>query len=114
MVYEFELERPLGPSVLRLGHHEAVTVEVRVNGQVAGHIPWRAADGLDLAPFWGEGSNRLEIEVVGSPRNLFGPFHLARGKVNFHEWTAFRPEGADETTGYVLKPYGLFDQVVLR
>jgi hypothetical protein len=116
MVYRFELERPAGErkrAVLHPGDFSATTLEVRANGAVAGQVPWRSAGGIDLTAFLREGTNSIEIEAVGSPRNLLGPFHLARGKVSFNEWSAFRPEGADYTPGYVLEPYGLFGQVVL-
>ncbi|MCE1196752.1 hypothetical protein LWX53_09680, partial [bacterium] len=133
MVYRFDLDwpqeeslpndRPLGErqdgecqphrAMLRLGDFSAVTVAVKVNGETLGQIPWRSANGLDLGGALRPGRNELEIEVVGSPRNLLGPFHLARGKVAFNEWSAFRPEGKDYTPDYVLQPYGLFGQVTL-
>lgn len=117
MVYRFEFDRPavrVGRPTLYLGDFSAITTEIRVSGHAAGRVPWRSADGIDLTDFLVDGSNSLEIEVVGSPRNLLGPFHLARGKVAFNEWSAFRPVGPDYTAEYVLEPYGLFSQVVLR
>ncbi len=117
MVYRFDLRRlstPSGRAVLRLGEFSAVTAEIRVNGEVAGRVPWRSADGVDIGAYLRDGDNAVEIEVVGSPRNLLGPFHLARGKVHFNEWSAFRPSGADYTPEYVLQPYGLFSQATLR
>lgn len=124
MAYRFDLEWPrtgqeprdkAAPrrAILRLGDFSAVTVAVKVNGETLGQIPWRSANGLDISAALRPGRNELEIEVVGSPRNLLGPFHLARGKVAFNEWSAFRPEGKDFTLGYVLQPYGLFGQVTL-
>ncbi len=113
MVYRFETEAPVGRAVLRLGAFSAVTVQVSVNGHVAGDIPWRSADGLDLSSAFHRGKNLVEIELVGSPRNMLGPLHLGRGKVHFNEWSSFRPEGHEYTPGYVLHPYGLFGQVTL-
>ena len=113
MVYGFEFDGPEERAVLRLGEYSAVTVEIRLNGRVAGQIPWRAANRVDLGGKIGAGRNFLEIEVVGSPRNLLGPFHLARGKVAFNEWSAFRTEGREQVADHVLHPYGLFGQVIL-
>ncbi|ULL16915.1 hypothetical protein DVH26_22215 [Paenibacillus sp. H1-7] len=56
-----------------------MTVEIRVNGETAGHVPWKAADGVDLTSNLQPGANRLDIEVMGSPRNMFVPFHEAEG-----------------------------------
>lgn len=117
IVYRFGYELAPGqggPIRLYLGEFSAVVVVVRVNGREAGFVPWRSADGVDLSGTLREGRNEIEIEVVASPRNLLGPFHLARGRVSFHEWSAFRPQGIEYTPGYVLHPYGLFAQVVLR
>jgi hypothetical protein len=101
-------------SVLELGDFSAVTVEVRVNGRTAGHIPWKAADGLDITPFLTGGSNRIDIEVMGSPRNMFGPFHLARGTESTTSWASFRTEGKQFTPDYIVEPYGLMGQIQLK
>ncbi|MCA0756308.1 hypothetical protein KP806_14735 [Paenibacillus sp. N4] len=99
--------------LLALGEVSAVTAEVRVNGAAAGHIPWRAADGLDITGFLAEGGNRLEIEVMGSPRNVFGPFHGARGKTRVTSWSSFRTEGKEYTPDYITHPYGIMGQIKL-
>jgi hypothetical protein len=113
MVYGFDFEAPGGPAVLSLGDYSAIAAEIRLNGQLAGQVPWRSANRVELGDLLKPGRNRLEIEVTGSPRNLLGPLHLARGKVYFNEWSAFRPEGAEEARESVLHPYGLFGQVLL-
>src|SRR5690606_5026070 len=64
---------------LRLGAYAATTVAVRVNGALAGHVPWRAANGLDVTPHLRVGENAIDIEVVSSPRNMLGPLHLKPG-----------------------------------
>ncbi|MFE5320816.1 glycosyl hydrolase [Paenibacillus sp. NPDC056579] len=99
--------------LLQLGEWSAVTVEIRVNGETAGHVPWKAADGVDLTSNLQPGANRLDIEVMGSPRNMFGPFHEAEGYTATTSWSSFRQEGSGYTPGYVLQPYGLFSQVKL-
>ena len=99
--------------ILELGDCSAVTVEVRVNGRTAGHIPWKAADGIDLTGYLAPGSNRLEIEVMGSPRNMFGPFHQASGGTPTTSCESFRKEGKERTPQYLVQPYGLFGQIKL-
>ncbi|WP_168120777.1 glycosyl hydrolase [Paenibacillus sp. HB172176] len=116
MVYRhrFDCEPKDGSCVrLYLGRHSAVTASIRVNGFEAGQIPWRSADGLDVTKWLHAGSNLLEIELVGSPRNLLGPFHDARENVIRTEWHNFRTEGEAYTPSYNVHPYGLFDGVRL-
>ncbi|TDG00211.1 glycosyl hydrolase [Paenibacillus piri] len=109
---EYEHRHEAGcKAVLRLGNWSAVTSEIRVNGITAGHVPWKAADGVDLTAYLNEGVNRLEIEVMGSPRNMFGPFHEARGRTATTSWSSFRSEGHTFTPDYIVQPYGLMGQV---
>jgi hypothetical protein len=112
MVYRFALPYHGQKQVtLRMGDYSAVHVEVRVNGKTAGQIPWRAANGVCLDDYLTAGENSVELEVMGSARNLFGPFHQAQGKVMRTDWRAFRTEGDDYTPDYILKPYGLYGQI---
>lgn len=116
IVYRFDVTLGAGPESgyeLVIGEFSAVTVEVRVNGQPAGHIPWRAAGRLALTGLKA-GTNRIELEVMGSPRNLLGPFHHAAGEPKTTGWASFRKEGDDYTPEYKLQPYGLFGRITLR
>jgi hypothetical protein len=98
-------------AILRLGKFSAVVVGVRVNGKPAGCIPWRSADGLDIAKYLRGGENLIEIEVMGSPRNMLGPLHNAQGKTPWTGPWQFIPTGLSYTRDYVLWPWGLMDQV---
>jgi len=114
MIYHFDFDYQSssgGKAVLELGDYSAVTAEVRVNGTAACHIPWRAANGIDITGFLADGINKIDIEVMGSPRNLFGPLHQAASTYMWTDWASFRREGGEYTPEYVVKPYGLFDQV---
>lgn len=116
MIYHFDVqvENKTGTrTVLGLGDYAAVTAEVRVNGQTAGHVPWRAANRLDLTEQLQDGLNRIDIEVMGSPRNMLGPFHQAAGDTATTSWASFRKEGQHFTPDYQLRPYGLFGQISL-
>ena len=81
--------------ILKIGDFSAVTIEVVVNGNKAGYIPWKDADGLDMNGLLEDGINRIDIEVMGSPRNLFGPFHQAVTNDNGVSWISFRREGME-------------------
>lgn len=98
---------------LYVGEFSAVVIEVRVNGKTAGMIPWKAADGIDLTDFLQEGSNLLEVEVMGSPRNMFGPFHTAEGHPKTTSWGSFRTTGRAFTPDYIVHPYGIMGQMKL-
>jgi hypothetical protein len=110
--FDFDYDPAIGKAAfLNLGAYSAVHVEVLVNGAVAGTIPWRAAKELDISAHLKSGKNSIDLEVVGSPRNLFGPLHEAMTNHPFTFWESFRRTGAKHTEGYVVKPYGLFSQI---
>jgi hypothetical protein len=94
-----------------LGAYQAVDVALMVNGQLAGHIPWRSANGLDITPWMQEGENSLDIEVVGSPRNMLGPLHRAPEHEAWTDNRSFRRTDKSFTPDYVFWPWGLMGQV---
>lgn len=98
-------------ATLFLGEFAAVTAKVRVNGVIAGYVPWKAADGIELTPWLRERGNAIELELTGSPRNMFGPFHDKDKYPHTTDWSSFRKEGDDFTPDYVVHPYGLFGPV---
>lgn len=99
--------------VLEAGEFAAALLVVRIGDQLVGYIPWRAADGLDVTDFMGQAGQVLEIEAVGTPRNMLGPFHDAAGDGRSTDWSAFRTEGSRYTPDYITRPYGLLGQVKL-
>lgn len=112
--YHFKVEHHQGKTRrLWLGEWRAVDVAVLVNGTLAGHIPWEAANGLDITRFLAPGTNSLEIQVVSSPRNMLGPLHLAAGREPWTEWKSFRRTDETYTPDYVVYPWGLYGQVCL-
>jgi hypothetical protein len=98
---------------IKLGKHSAITTAIWVNDRLAGYIPWRCADGLDITQFVSKGKNLIGIEVVGSPRNMLGPLHQKSGRRPWTDSRSFRTEKEEFTPDYVLMPFGLFDQVRL-
>jgi hypothetical protein len=117
MIYEgtFQYQPELGARVrVYLQDYAAVDVAVHVNGAVAGHIPWASENGLDITASLGPGVNNIAIEVVGSPRNMLGPLHLATGREPWTDWRSFRRTDETFTPDYVLKDWGLYGQVIIK
>ncbi len=116
MVYEFEI--PKAPNekriVLRMGAYAGVLAELRINGKQADVLFGQCRQEADLTDFVVQENNLLEIEVCGTPRNLFGPFHQAYDGCSRISWEDFRTEGALHCDGYTLQPYGLMGQISLR
>ena len=114
MVYHFDYlynKEALGNPekvILELGDFSAINIEIRINGKTAGYVPWKAASQVDITDGIIEGRNHIEIEVMGSPRNFFGPFHQAF-KANTVNSSSFRTQGNEYTSDYIVKPYGLFE-----
>lgn len=114
MIYHFDVKFDKGldqKAVLEIGEYSAVTVEVKINGRSAGHIPWPQANKLDMTDFLRDGVNKIDIEVMGSPRNMFGPLHHKLNNIPGIDWSCFRTEGEYYTPEYVVKPYGLMGQI---
>ena len=57
--------------------------------------------------------NSVELCVVGSPRNMFGPFHQTYTGCSRISWEDFRTTGRFYTPDYVLEPYGLMGQITI-
>ena len=111
--YTFEWD-DRGNAELVLEEFKAVTIHVRVNGKNAGDMPWHCTEGLDISQYLREGQNTLEIEVVGSQRNVFGLFHQTGVQNVWTDWTFFSRDGSREDPEYVTWPYGLFKRPYIR
>ena len=97
---------------LELPSWQGVLAKVRVNGRYAGTIAWPPYE-LDITDTLREGTNRLEIQVISSRRNLLGPLHNVE---RYPRWTGsgqFVTTGEAWTEDYVLLPYGLMEDPVL-
>jgi hypothetical protein len=107
---EVEIEKREGEAyLLDLSNAQSCLCRALVNGEEAGLVawqPWR----VDITPFVKTGSNRLEIEVVGTLRNTMGPLHHKAG--DNLPWVG--PEQfVDEenwTDEYNFVPYGLMGE----
>lgn len=97
---------------IEIGNLRAALAHVRINGKEIGAVAWQPhvvdiADGLLRV-----GSNTVEIELVGTLRNLLGPHHLNGGDQAWTGPAEFRDKQR-WTDDYILVPFG-FDRVTLR
>lgn len=102
---EYDVEDPAAGYTLRLNGWEGTLVRVFVNGKKAGIIAWQPYT-FDLSPYLRKGRNRVEVRVVGSLKNLFGPHYATdRGIAGPWHWNNVRKQlpGSD----YDQRDYGL-------
>ena len=94
-----------GRAVLELHNLRAAVAHVRVNGQYQGTVAW-LPHRVDVTPGLRPGENVIEIELVGTLRNLLGPHHLSGGDMAWTGPGEFRDKGR-WTDDYILAPFGL-------
>ena len=95
-----------------LGEWNGTVSEVWVNGQKAGIIAYPPYQ-LDVTSSLREGINDVEVRVIGSLANLYGPhYESTPGFVHLASWSGVenKKAGAD----YILYPYGLEDDFRLQ
>ena len=74
---EYTLDDLTGRYAVKLNKWNGTVAEVYVNGQKAGMIafdPWQ----LDVTSYLKEGSNTIDVHVIGSLKNLLGPHYGSR------------------------------------
>ncbi len=75
--FPFEYSGEMGKDlILDLGRYSDVVTVVRINGKEK-IVPWKALSKVQIGDMLEKGGNIIEIEVMGAPRNMFGPLHLA-------------------------------------
>ena len=77
--------------------------------QVPCEVPWPTLADVDITELLREGDNEIEIELQGSLRNLFGPFHFKGGKPDVTNDAVFRTTGELFEPDYQVEPYGLLE-----
>jgi hypothetical protein len=94
-----------GRAVLDIHNLRAAVAHVRVNGEHQGSVAW-APHRVDVTPGLRPGENEIEIELVGTLRNLLGPHHLNGGDLLWTGPGEFRDKSR-WTDDYTLVPFGL-------
>jgi hypothetical protein len=109
---EFSVLETGTPCKVMLNKWNGTIAEVSVNGKWAGVIAFPPYD-LDVTEFITSGTNRIDIRVIGSLKNLMGPHFNdpAPGMVGPGHWRNVKsyPAGKD----YQLLDYGLMEDFKL-
>lgn len=77
---DIEIPKPEGRVFLNFDRVDATLARVHLNGRLVGSLPWQPYT-LDITDAIKPGRNELEIELVTTRHNLFGPHHDKRGEV---------------------------------
>jgi hypothetical protein len=73
----FDVADPAKRYKIGLNEWSGTVAEVEVNGRHAGIIGWEPYE-TDISEFVKEGSNSVTVRIIGSNKNLLGPFHTNR------------------------------------
>ena len=96
-----------------MGEFAASLIELKVNGKSVAYLLKDSARRADITDYLLDKENSVELCVVGSPRNMFGPFHQTYTGCSRISWEDFRTTGRFYTPDYVLEPYGLMGQITI-
>ena len=114
MNYRFKVAVPeAGNWRIRLGKSSGAVFRIRINGKDRGRIwcaPWEA----DLGRL-AKGSHTVEVEVVATLQNTFGPLHAKWYEEKGYCWW-IGPEAfvKDQLERYHIHPYGLLEAPTLQ
>ena len=103
----YRIEDTSARYALQLNKWKGTVAEVFVNGQKAGVIAYQPYN-FDLSPYLKKGDNKIEVRVIGSLRNLFGPHYSHdQGIMGPWHWNGVQKQapGCD----YNLADYGLME-----
>lgn len=93
---------------VQLGKWNGTVAEVIVNGKSAGVIGFKPYT-LDVSRWIQPGKNQVEIKVIGSNKNIFGPFHnessIGIVTPDLYRGTTEWPSGGN----YIQLDYGLYE-----
>jgi hypothetical protein len=82
----------------------AAVTRVRVNGKDCGAIAWEPHE-VDVTAAIQKGSNKIEIELSNTLRNLLGPLHLSGGEKDYTGPGEYRDPN-QWTDDLILVPFG--------
>lgn len=102
-----------GDKVLLSFEAEAVCINVEINGNSI-FIPWIFKTPVDIREYLRPGENKLNIELVGSPRNMLGPFHSKEAHPLTTDDACFSPNEGEYEKNYQCTPYGLMKRPLIQ
>lgn len=91
-----------------LGKWKGTVAEVYVNGKKAGIIPYRPYR-LDITRFMRKGDNTVDVRIVGSNKNVFGPFYDPGAKGIASPWHWMGDKKPVPGSKYEQEDYGLME-----
>ena len=92
---------------LKLNNWNGTVAEVYVNDTKVGIIAYKPYE-FDLSPFFKKGNNKVEVRVIGSLKNLFGPHYSRdRGIAGPWHWNGVHKQAPGSS--YNLFNYGLME-----
>ena len=105
ITYCIPVETEAGTLTVTAPHYDGAAIRAALDGEPKGYLvyaPYRLTLGrVD------KGLHRLELTLLGSRQNAFGPVHLADEKEKWIGPNAWRSEGARWTESYRLKRLGI-------
>ncbi len=107
-IKEFELDHISPRMEIKLGKWKGTVVSVKVNGVEAGTIAYEPYV-LNITKHLRKGSNQVELTVVGSLKNVLGPFHNSPPKGYISPGLYYKSNGHPEGKNYDLYDYGLYE-----
>lgn len=98
---------------LTFSDFRATCVRVRVNGKETDTTGWPPYE-VEITDSVGEGDNMIEVDVISSRRNVFGPLHLVDPDPRWTGPGEYVTAGSQWRDDYHLKPAGLMQAPVVE
>ena len=107
----YQVDNPDQDFFVQLGRWNGTVAQVWVNGQKAGIIAWQPYR-LNVSPWIKSGCNRVEVRVIGSNDNLYGPHYAPlTGLMGPGSWNGVGSQLPGDQ--YRLSSYGLDEDFFL-
>jgi hypothetical protein len=107
------IAEPAAAYRVRLNQWNGTVSEVKVNGKTAGIIAFDPY-AIDVSGLIQKGDNVIEVKVVGSNKNLLGPFHRNPAPGLVSPWHFRGVNSYPSGNEYQQLDYGLMDDFVLE
>ena len=105
--YKFTAVIESEKAMIKVNNPVCTLYKVSVNGEKVKDV-WLTPNLTDISDFIKKGENDIEIEVISSLQNAFGPLHDKKGDDNF--WVHV---DAFEAPGFIRDQYTLYDYGIL-